>query len=145
MSWETIVEQRIGAAQSEGAFEGLPGRGRPLRLEINPFLNKTMQLSFDMLQQAGFAPRWIELDREIRERLFQAKKILVAALGRDAADNAQVKNALDRYRNSLSEVNTLIRALNLLVPCDRFSRSLIRADREVESVQAEVESMRVEK
>src|SRR5687768_13159595 len=63
--WEDLTERRIRAAQDEGLFDNLPGRGRPLALDDNP-LAGDMQVGFRLLKNAGFAPDWIELDKEIR-------------------------------------------------------------------------------
>lgn len=45
-----------------GAFDNLPGKGRPLKLYANPFVERDWQLAFEMLAAAVFAPLWIELD-----------------------------------------------------------------------------------
>src|SRR5215213_528407 len=66
--WEDLAEQRIRAAQEEGLFDDLPGRGQPLTLYDNP-LAGDMQTGFRLLKNAGFAPEWIELNKEIRAEL----------------------------------------------------------------------------
>ena len=63
--WENLAEQRIREAQEEGLFDDLPGRGQPLTLDDNPFAGE-MQTGFRILKNAGFAPEWMELDKEIR-------------------------------------------------------------------------------
>jgi hypothetical protein len=68
MLFETIVERRIREAQEKGVFDDLEGRGRPLDLgEENPFEDPDWRLSYRILKNAGFAPRWIELGRELED------------------------------------------------------------------------------
>jgi hypothetical protein len=52
----------------EGTLDDLPGKGHPLKLYVNPFADRDWQLAFGNLAAAIFAPPWIELDCEIRER-----------------------------------------------------------------------------
>ncbi len=81
--WEDLAEQRIRAAQEEGLFDDLPGRGRPLTLDDNP-LAGDMQTGFRLLKNAGFAPEWIELDKEIRAELEALREIRERAARRVA-------------------------------------------------------------
>lgn len=89
-----------------------------------------MRISFDVLQNAGFAPRWIELDCEIRERLQLARNDL--ALGYDP-DGTGIQASLYAVHNltvAIEQINVMIKALNLLVPSDRFTRVLLGASSE---------------
>jgi hypothetical protein len=62
--WRTIVDQAIVDAQERGEFDDLPGAGKPLQLEENPFAGDAA-LGFRVLKNAGMAPPWIEADREM--------------------------------------------------------------------------------
>ena len=81
--WEDLAERRIRAAQEEGAFDDLPGRGQPLTLEDNP-LAGDMQTGFRLLKNAGFSPEWIELDKEIRAELEALREVRERAARRVA-------------------------------------------------------------
>ena len=63
-SWEGHVEQTIREARERGDFDNLPGAGKPLDLEENPFAGE-WQSAFRMARNAGAAPLWVQLDREI--------------------------------------------------------------------------------
>jgi hypothetical protein len=67
-SWEGHVEQSIRDAQERGEFDNLPGAGKPLDLEENPFAGE-WQSAFRMARNAGAAPLWVQLDREIASDL----------------------------------------------------------------------------
>lgn len=74
--WQDRVEEAIREAEARGLFRDLPGAGRPLRLDENPFEPPAWRLGHRLLRQHGFAPEWIELDREIRRDLEAARALL---------------------------------------------------------------------
>ncbi len=73
---ERGVEKIIKAAMERGEFDNLPGKGKPLDLNENPFEDPAMALVNHVLKNAGFAPAWIEDRREVGERLEQARAAL---------------------------------------------------------------------
>jgi DnaJ family protein C protein 28 len=78
---ESLVEQRIREAREEGAFDDLPGNGRPQDLSENPFVDPTWRLAYRMLKNAGLAPSFITERREIVGAVDAARRRLDA--GRD--------------------------------------------------------------
>jgi hypothetical protein len=73
-SWEGHVEQSIRDAQERGEFDNLPGAGKPLDLEENPFAGE-WQSAFRMARNAGAAPLWVQLDREIASDLSNLREM----------------------------------------------------------------------
>ncbi len=58
---EDLVDARIRAAQADGAFDDLPGLGKPLALEEDPenaLLNR-------LLRENGAVPEFVSLSREL--------------------------------------------------------------------------------
>lgn len=138
-----LVEERIQAAMQAGAFDNLPGKGRPLQLNENPFVPQELRLAYKVLADANYAPDWIELDKKVRtlreqsEALQQdhiawlrrraerdtptpaSKESQAANLGFDRPN----KTVLARHRRvrlelvkRLHEINRHIDELNLIVP-----------------------------
>jgi DnaJ family protein C protein 28 len=66
---QALVERRIQQAMANGDFDHLPGKGKPLALNSNPYLEPGQELAFGLLKNNGFAPDWIERDKEIRREL----------------------------------------------------------------------------
>lgn len=64
--FDKIVEERIRAAQRRGDFEGLPGTGRPLKLEDDRHIPEELRLAYKMLKNADCVPPEIELKKEIK-------------------------------------------------------------------------------
>ena len=66
-SWEGHVEQTIREARERGDFDNLPGAGKPLDLEENPFAGE-WQSAFRMARNAGAAPLWVQARSGDRRR-----------------------------------------------------------------------------
>ena len=71
------VEKQIQEAMEPGDFENLPGMGKQQALEGNPFVPRDTRIVNQMLKDNGFAPRWIEVDKEIRAESEDAEQLLV--------------------------------------------------------------------
>ncbi len=129
--WRILAERRIEEAMAAGAFEDLPGEGKPLRLEAYPHADSAWRLAFHILDSAGFRPRWVELTIEVRGRLRQARARFEADLSREGAQEM----ARRRFTEGLVKVNALIDELNLLAPRDHFRRPRLSIEREITSVE----------
>jgi hypothetical protein len=73
---DAIVEERIKAAQQEGAFDNLPGKGKPLNLDEDSGVPEDLRLTFKVLKNANCLPPEIEL----RKEFFNLRKLLNAAI-----------------------------------------------------------------
>lgn len=68
---EIIAERKIEEAMEQGAFDNLPGAGKPLPLDEEWFVPPEMRPAIRLLKSAGVLPDWLERAREI-ERLREA-------------------------------------------------------------------------
>lgn len=114
--FESIVEERIKAAQKQGRFNNLEGHGKPLVFEEICVPND-LRLAHKILKNAGFLPPEIELRKqmtEVRELMDQtddaspkkaklSKKLnyLMAKLDATRACNPATAVARDQYRTAL--------------------------------------------
>src|ERR1041385_1384803 len=71
-----IAEDRIRAAQDEGVFDNLPGKGKPLNLEDDSTVPEDMRLAFKILKNAGCLP----LEMEMRKEIYNIRQLLNAAI-----------------------------------------------------------------
>ena len=63
--FEKIVEERIKQAQKKGAFNNLPGKGKPLpEDEVN--VPEDIRLAYKILKNADCIPPELEIKKEIR-------------------------------------------------------------------------------
>ena len=60
-----IAEQRILEAQREGAFDNLPGRGKPLELEDLSWVPEELRIGYHVLKNAHVLPPEVELLKDI--------------------------------------------------------------------------------
>lgn len=128
--WETLIDRQIREAMAEGKFDHLPHQGEPLPNDDNPHAGD-WGLAFHMLRNAGFAPPWIEADKEVRELLGQRDAILARA----AAGPAPSESARRRDRAALeglvARINASIARVNAEAPTDRQHRRQLTLDDEI--------------
>ena len=113
---EILAENRIAEALAAGAFDGLAGRGRPIRLEDDAGVPPDWRTTFRLLRAAGFTPAWIELAREIRGEIERVRGALgdAARLRDGGSDDEAPSTAL------AAELNRRIARFNLLAPGPRW-------------------------
>ncbi|MDP3427587.1 MAG: DUF1992 domain-containing protein [Humidesulfovibrio sp.] len=94
---ERLAEERIKQAQEEGAFDDLPGRGRPLDLEDDAHVPEDLRMAWRVLKNAGCLPPELLAQREIH-----TARELLAGMTDEAERHAQMQR-----------LNLLITRLNL--------------------------------
>ena len=110
--WTSLVEERLRRAQAEGAFDDLPGRGRPLPPLEDGHAPAELRLAHSLLRANGLAPEWVTLGQEVkarRERLLRQDR-----RGSAAEDVARLNRDILRY--------------NLMAPAGVARMALFRAE-----------------
>lgn len=64
---DQLAEQRIQEAYAEGAFEDLPGAGKPLPEEDLSMVPAHLRAGYKLLKNAGFVPPELEAAKTLRE------------------------------------------------------------------------------
>jgi hypothetical protein len=128
---ESLTDRLIREAQERGAFDDLPGRGEPLRIDRNPYAGE-MELAHQMLRNASVAPPWIEADKEARALRAQRDHLIEQA-GRTSSVMHQ------QYRRELASIVSAHAAavgrLNASAPTARQHRSPLRLDEELAALE----------
>ena len=62
---ERLAEQRILEAQRAGAFDNLPGKGKPLELEDWSWVPEDLRISYHVLKNAHVLPPEVELLKDV--------------------------------------------------------------------------------
>lgn len=154
IDWSVLVEEQIQEAMRKGVFEHLPGAGKPLHLPRNPYLDPEMEIAFKILQDHGFAPEWIEVDKDVRARIAKWRACLAReweshrravalaeqkpepwrGVRRQQAEDAWEKrwSALQR---ELAQLNRDIDILNLKIPLAWLRRPRLEAQRELDKAR----------
>ena len=138
-------EEQIRRAIEDGEFDDLPGKGKPLHLEENPFEDPDWHLANKVLQDGGFSLPWIEKRKDIEERLAAALAVLGRAWLRRTAElgtgqrtdliETQWRRAEEIFRSDCAELNKLIFSYNLEVPTQQVQKLPIRVEREIQKIK----------
>lgn len=130
---ETWFDRMIREAQEAGAFDNLPGAGKPLKLEHNPHTPREWWLAFHVLENAGYKPAWIEQRASIEAGLESARTACRRSL-ECAEGEAEKQDAIERLRAELEAINKQIDRMNLEVPLPTFQRPRLRIKHELDTL-----------
>jgi DnaJ family protein C protein 28 len=138
------IEDHIDKAIREGKFDNLPGKGKPLNLDENPFGDPEWRMAHHILQSSGFTLPWIESRQEIETALENARRELsrswewrsrAAFDGRPPAQvDKEWSRALEHFREQVNGINKKIFSYNLEVPSSQFQRLPVNFEHEVEFI-----------
>lgn len=67
LCWQKLVEERIETAMKEGAFDDLPGKGKPLALEDDSMVPEEMRMAYKVLRNSGHVPPEVADRKEIQD------------------------------------------------------------------------------
>ena len=128
------VNKQIEEAMERGEFANLPGKGKPLKFDTNPFLTPQARMTSRLVKKNGFAPRWIELEKEIKQEKVQLERILTNLKGRrerlatiiqqhphrhkvvSRSFEHERARSIAQYTEKLENLNQKIQRVNLLMP-----------------------------
>lgn len=132
-------------AIEEGKFDNLRGKGQPIQLENNPFVDPEWALAHDLLKQGGYAPEFIERRESIEMQLAHARELLVrtwewkqrALREGEARDMMEAEwGRVERnFRERIAAINKKIVDYNLVIPADVFYREMVNLDGELKRIQ----------
>jgi hypothetical protein len=104
MAWERIAENKIREAMQDGAFDKLPGAGKPVDLDGYFELPQHLRVAFSILKSASCVPAEVELLTEIaalERQLSTASEPQQPAIRRLLTDRrTQLAVALERGRRT---------------------------------------------
>ncbi|MBD2869129.1 DnaJ family domain-containing protein [Paenibacillus arenilitoris] len=112
--WNTNVSQShwldemYKEQQKKGAFDHLPGKGKPLNLDSGDVFTS-------ILKNANVLPDWLQLQQEIRE---QIRKLLTSPP--DNSDN--------KWDQEIAEINIKIKKYNTMVPTAILQKRQVARD-----------------
>ncbi len=138
------IEELIRQAMAEGKFDDLPGKGKPLKLDENPFEDPEWRMAYQMLRNSGFTLPWIEVRSEILNDLHAARQALKRTHAwytayrpeaRPPFAQAEWDRAVTAFQDKLAALNQRILSYNISVPSDRFQLPLIKANQELEKIR----------
>jgi hypothetical protein len=125
---ETLFERQIREAVEDGRFDNLPHQGKPLPNDENPYAAE-WGLAFHVLKNAGFAPPWIEADKDVRELLTRRDALIARAATGAAPSLLERTRARAQLESLVTQANAATARLNAEAPSVRqHRRPLVLAD-----------------
>jgi len=136
---ESMAERILREAIEAGEFDDLPGKGQPVDLRENPFEDPDLRVVHKLLREAGFAPAWIEEQKDINATFEATRQTLTRAWniyrpGGVSPNDAAWERNIAEFREKAAELNSRIRLYNLKVPAAVFQRRLFDTDKIIESI-----------
>ncbi len=135
------ADEQIQKAIEEGAFDNLPGKGKPMDLSENPFEDPEWRLANKMLKDAGYSLSWIEDSKDIDRDLEAARAALKNAWEWEqssgkrspklARSEAEWQHAQQVFREKIERINKRIFDYNLQVPSIQLQRRKIEIEKEL--------------
>jgi hypothetical protein len=103
-AWDALVEAKIAQARDAGAFDDLPGAGKPLDLADDRLVPEDVRVAYRILKNAGYVPEELSQRREAADLRRLAASIATddPARRRARANLALLEARLEatRYRGS---------------------------------------------
>jgi hypothetical protein len=128
--WETLIERKIREAMEDGQFDNLPYQGEALPDDDNPYAGDKA-IAFHLLKGQGYAPPWIEADKEVRGLLERRDAILARASSGPGPSTAALSRDREELEDLVTRVNTAIARVNAEAPSDRQHRRPLDAAEEL--------------
>ncbi|MAT45392.1 MAG: hypothetical protein CL609_23945 [Anaerolineaceae bacterium] len=120
--FDRIAEEKILDAIKSGAFDDLPGFGKPIDWKpLNPYADE-WAITYDILQTHNITLPWIEKRKEIEQDLKKAVQNCESNL------NLSSDIAFRQFFKEIQAINQKIFDYNLSVPVSRLQRRQLEAE-----------------
>ncbi|KAI8148546.1 hypothetical protein BJV82DRAFT_592489 [Fennellomyces sp. T-0311] len=122
-----LAEERIREARAKGLFDHLPGRGKPIPVDVNennPFVDRTEYFLNRIVQRQGAAPPWIMMQQEVDTETTKFRSQLERSLRLYLPDQSSSTRGLGEWRQNnepfytklLDKLNGRVRSYNVMCP-----------------------------
>lgn len=146
--WRDLAEEAIEEAMRSGAFDNLPGRGKPLNLVANPYAPGT-ELAYQLLRDNQYTLPWISERVSLLARIQELRDEMASSWRRyedeyGAADDDSQRLSLIQewsalaisWEERIGAMNKEIATVNLKQPGDGLEILKLALDRELERTGA---------
>lgn len=144
----SYLEELLREAVRKGEFDNLPGAGRPLKLEDDPYTPEHLRLAHKLLKDNDLAPDWIMQAKAVDaaraawvkelQAAHQTRQVKLAEAERRprptlerATAQAAWETVVAGLREQAGRLNKTLLAFNLKLPRGVTHRPLIDVDAEI--------------
>jgi len=151
------IDDQIRKAMQDGQFSNLPGKGKPLQMDDNPFADPEWRLAHHMLKSSGFTLPWIEKRQQITAQLEAARAALVnswrwrlnavtkeqSLAEKQPLDRIELewKRALESFTVQIQSLNKAIQSYNLETPSVKFQLPIINVESEISAAMTPADTV----
>lgn len=140
---ELIAERKIEEAMREGAFDDLPGKGKPLPLQEEWFVPPEWRPAIRLLKSAEVLPEWLQKAKELEaarrqcRQLFQKAQSEYPRYAQSAPEQFRswYRTTFTAYCEALQRVNQLVLHFNVLAPTAQRVETPYRLEEEIARFQ----------
>ena len=135
--FENPVERQIREAIEAGAFDNLPGKGKPLDLENNPFEDPMMPTLRRILRDHGVSHPLVEARKAFESEIEEYRRELRTAwraYSEYGSSRAVWDQAVRQFRAKVQNLNRAIKLSNLKAPLPNFLIPIVDAGAEIRAV-----------
>jgi hypothetical protein len=129
-SFDRIVEEAIKKAMEAGDFDNLPGAGKPIQWNDNPYTPEEWRIAEDLMKKNDLAYPWMEKRKAIEQKIVEVKQKI--KLMQPLSPHAE-----NDFSNQIQVINKEIFDYNLSVPVARLQRMTIKIEEILASSQQE--------
>jgi DnaJ homolog subfamily C member 28 len=135
-AFENLIDRRFRAAEAEGLLRDLPGAGRPLPPDEALAVPEDLRTGFRLLRGAGYAPAWIELQKELRAEQARVAQAISVAVRRWPELGPRDRTALrEELVVRLRELNSRTLTYNLSAPPAAGQFPLLQIEQELRGLE----------
>ncbi|XP_070544259.1 dnaJ homolog subfamily C member 28-like [Ptychodera flava] len=138
---ERVVEGIVANSVRKGEFDKIIGAGKRLTEHYeNPYINSVDQRLNQILINNNYTTDWIELRKNGRGKLADAKKALKKArecFKKEPSTPEETKTwkkAVETFRHEVKEINEIISEYNLATPTLFLQLGYLNADRMIQEI-----------
>ena len=144
MSFEKVIESAIQEAIAQGAFDNLPGAGKPLQINDQELMAGENWLGYKVLSNGGMVPEWLGLGHEIERDLQKLRQLesqhqslidLAVSTGDWERNRMALEHAFKRYEDHARSVRRKQDNYNLTAPGMRTERPAIWVELHLERLR----------
>ena len=123
---ENPIDQIIRRAREAGAFDNLPGKGKPIQWEDESMIPEDQRMAQRMLRGSGHAPDFIAMGRELDAQYAALRRTLAQA--RRARDEGRLtptgwQAAVDEFQSAVRALNRRVIGYNMRAPSPQLERT----------------------
>ena len=138
--WNDLISERIENAMKDGAFDNLPGKGKPLVWNDNPNEPADVRMANKILKNNDLTPSWIADRKAILADIEKLRADIMRVWQRTRQDwpntEREWTRSLTEWEERIVALNRRILDINIVLPIPNLELLRLRMDDELRRVGA---------